>query len=510
MSSSQECSTSRRPWEHLKRANIAPRPARTRLTEYAIQPKKTRARKPKVRSGCISCKIRRVKCDEGKPTCQRCKCLSQLEASLCRCLTTNPCLCHETTNIEPIGQKASLKCDGYGSKPLHTSPNPIKIATSVVPGRPLGRPLLPRRNPWPAVFDRQDVIYFDLFQTQLVYDLSGYSCSDFWSRIVLCESMIDKCVLELALAIGALSTAVTLASQLRDQPSLSKCPSALHPWTAEVMANDHHKAAVCHYVKALTLFRSRVKAGTAMLSPRSVLIISVLFITFEMLQGDMKTVDGLITSSINLLKGTLKLYRQDARSNHNAQSTPRAEEDDMEDIEHLLPLISIMSGYTPFLISQSANIQLWDTSRGHDLPDVGQSSIAKLQTQWSKFYTRTAAFIGRALAIQMQATTPPLAAEERQRVLIAQLNVWEAELDSWLAKSKAYGEPAQRTLQVMQIQHLKLLICVSSCLDATELAFDAREADFHTLLMRCAIFLHEARPTYYSRSTRPSSARWVW
>jgi len=54
---------------------------------------------------------------------------------------------------------------------------------------------------------------------------------------------------------------------------------------------------------------------------------------------------------------------------------------------------------TGLLQSQSANIQLWDTGRGHDLPDVSLSSIARLQTHWSKFYARAAAFIGHGLAI---------------------------------------------------------------------------------------------------------------
>jgi hypothetical protein len=308
--------------------------------------------------------------------------------------------------------------------------------------------------------------------------------------------MTDECVLESALAIGALSTAVTFASQIHDQASLSKRPSALRPWTAKPMVNDHHKAAVFHYVKALSLFRSRVEAGTAMRSPRSVLIMSMLFITFEMLQGDMKTIDGLITSSINLLKDTLRLYRQDACAIKTIQSSTRVKEDDMEDIEHLLPFISIMGGHTPFLISQSANIQLWDTSKGHDLPNAGRSSIGKLQTQWSKFYTRAAAFMGRAVALQLQAITPPPAVEEEQQVLIAQLNVWETELGWWLAKSKAHGDFTRRSLQVMEIQHLMLYICICSCLDATQMAFDAHEADFHTLIARCARFLQEARPSY--------------
>ena len=34
--------------------------------------KRSRASKPKVRTGCLTCKIRRVKCDEGKPACQKC------------------------------------------------------------------------------------------------------------------------------------------------------------------------------------------------------------------------------------------------------------------------------------------------------------------------------------------------------------------------------------------------------------------------------------------------------
>jgi hypothetical protein len=35
--------------------------------------KRIRAKKPKVRTGCFTCKARRIKCDEGKPTCKRCE-----------------------------------------------------------------------------------------------------------------------------------------------------------------------------------------------------------------------------------------------------------------------------------------------------------------------------------------------------------------------------------------------------------------------------------------------------
>lgn len=35
--------------------------------------RRSRASKPKVRTGCLTCKARRIKCDEGKPECKRCK-----------------------------------------------------------------------------------------------------------------------------------------------------------------------------------------------------------------------------------------------------------------------------------------------------------------------------------------------------------------------------------------------------------------------------------------------------
>lgn len=40
--------------------------------ELIVAPKRTRASTSKVRTACITCKARRVKCDEGKPICQRC------------------------------------------------------------------------------------------------------------------------------------------------------------------------------------------------------------------------------------------------------------------------------------------------------------------------------------------------------------------------------------------------------------------------------------------------------
>ncbi|CAG9984358.1 unnamed protein product [Clonostachys byssicola] len=442
---------------------IAPRPAG--ITPIApLQPKKRRASKPKVRTGCVSCKIRRVKCDEQKPTCERCS-------------------------------KDGFSCDGYGGHPHGTS-----TVKATMPRWP--RPHW--RNPHPSRLIRQDdAQYFDFFRGQLVYELSGYSHSEFWLRIVPCESTLDKCALESVLAIGALSTAIRLAPHLSAQST--RRPSALHPWSAIVMANVHHEAAVRHYIKALALFRSRLEAEMNKASPRSLLIVSLLLITFELLQGDMKSADSLITRSINLLKHTLKLHRQEGLAQQ--VQTPRSSEDDLEDMEHLLPLISIMGGYTPFLLSQSSNIQLWDTTCGRVLPNCGQPSISKLDIQWNKFHARAVAFIGVTMKFQTLPLPQQRDTEEQRNLILAQLRVWQIELDSWCGE-RTCDEPSRvRTLQIMQIQRQTLLICISCCLDATDMMYDDFEAEFDILLARCVEYLRESRPTYlFTLSTSILSA----
>jgi Fungal Zn(2)-Cys(6) binuclear cluster domain len=37
-----------------------------------LENKKKRVGRPKVKTGCITCKVRRVKCDENRPECCRC------------------------------------------------------------------------------------------------------------------------------------------------------------------------------------------------------------------------------------------------------------------------------------------------------------------------------------------------------------------------------------------------------------------------------------------------------
>ncbi|KAH6704254.1 hypothetical protein BKA61DRAFT_618217 [Leptodontidium sp. MPI-SDFR-AT-0119] len=51
-----------------------------------LAPKRTRESTSKVRTGCSTCKARRVKCDEAKPICRRCA----VGSRKCEYITTRP------------------------------------------------------------------------------------------------------------------------------------------------------------------------------------------------------------------------------------------------------------------------------------------------------------------------------------------------------------------------------------------------------------------------------------
>ena len=122
--------------------------------------KRARASKPKVRSGCITCKIRRVKCDEAKPACGKCVATGR-------------------------------KCDGYGSK---TGEHHQMIDAIMVPSLSS----LQVRQPGNGLEMRA----VEHFRLQTAPALSFFHNSSFWSHIVLQTGFYEPAVLHAAAAVS--------------------------------------------------------------------------------------------------------------------------------------------------------------------------------------------------------------------------------------------------------------------------------------------------------------------
>ncbi|KAL5353945.1 hypothetical protein ACLOAV_000030 [Pseudogymnoascus australis] len=210
--------------------------------------KKTRASKPKVKTGCKTCKLRGVKCDEAKPICRR-------------CISTG------------------RTCDGYGIwggggnaygsiTPLPASPSPTSTRT------------LPLRG----AITQHEQRAFEYFAHRTSRKLPGIFDSHFWSSLVFQASARDPAVLHALIALGA----VDLGKATRELTCAAE------------RVRGYERVALVQYNKAIASlgvhFKSRDRDAM-----RVALITCMLFICIELLRERFKTANNHLNNGLKLL-----------------------------------------------------------------------------------------------------------------------------------------------------------------------------------------------------------------
>ncbi|KAB8576179.1 hypothetical protein FH972_025707 [Carpinus fangiana] len=153
------------------------------------------ARARKVKTGCFTCKARRVKCDEEKPYCRRCS-------------------------------SSGRKCDGYFST---TSLNYERRSEPTA-----ALSILPNGT-------EQEKKYFRLYHVRTIDSICAYFGSYFWSTLIPQVSIREPSVQHALLALSALHESIALPSG-HNQLRLRTSPSTIF--------------AVGHYNKAIALLTS--------------------------------------------------------------------------------------------------------------------------------------------------------------------------------------------------------------------------------------------------------------
>ncbi|PVH71993.1 hypothetical protein DL98DRAFT_612583, partial [Cadophora sp. DSE1049] len=137
--------------------------------ELSTRQQMYRTKKPKVKTGCLTCKARHLKCDETKPSCSRC--------------------------LKSIGT-----CTGYIGPPKATSS--WSSPRSIIP-----RPSHLVKQPCVAVSfsDEKESYFFNVFLHETAADLSGVFKSCFWDHILIQESSHQNFVRYAITSIAALN-----------------------------------------------------------------------------------------------------------------------------------------------------------------------------------------------------------------------------------------------------------------------------------------------------------------
>ncbi|KAH7392989.1 hypothetical protein BKA66DRAFT_317530 [Pyrenochaeta sp. MPI-SDFR-AT-0127] len=143
-----------------------------------------RAWKPKNRTGCKTCKIRKVKCDEEKPHCKRCTTTGRT------CDGYDPNFRPPPSIAPTTSQNARSTVHGYLSPQTNhqiiRSPSPIYLAPAL------------HLN---TIEERES---FEFFTSHAVSSLRGFLESSFWQREILQAAHRDPAIQHCVIALGAM------------------------------------------------------------------------------------------------------------------------------------------------------------------------------------------------------------------------------------------------------------------------------------------------------------------
>ncbi|KAH8649481.1 hypothetical protein BGZ60DRAFT_201347 [Tricladium varicosporioides] len=252
-----------------------------RVKVYPEPVNRKRAKKPKVRTGCRTCKVRRVKCDEQKPHCKKC-----LAFGVTCDGYVNPT---PASTIRPIQSKGSLDSP---LPLLHPTPEYI-LSILAMPARAL-------------CSDPTSHQYFQYFLSSTLADLSGTSKEPFFHRVLPQACVNEPALLSLTVSLGA----------------ISKAKSSPTP-----LATTHHDFAIVNYSKALRKIQEAIKSRREPDATRIALISSLIIFCFESVHGDRGLAVLHMEAALKLMKKRLQTWKATYSQVDKSSSVPNMEYD---------------------------------------------------------------------------------------------------------------------------------------------------------------------------------------
>ncbi|OTA99652.1 hypothetical protein M426DRAFT_253954 [Hypoxylon sp. CI-4A] len=435
------------------------------LIDRPQKPTKRRVSHAKVRTGCATCKHRRVKCDERKPLCGRC-------------------------------EKSGYECAGYQDpnlKSSNESPRPTRKPAGLSVLRPKSFYSLTSTSSrqWPTDFilpvslspnylDDQDIPFFERFKSQVATEISTWCVGDYW-RHILSEVMHDECIRHAALALTAMLLAVERFSD------------STNPSYATLIQCKEGQMALRHYNKAISLCREQLMGGITNATLRSNLTSTFLFSLVEMVQGNMTTVDRIMVNGTMLLQDALSAEAPSKGSAPSRQPT-QIWDDELWHMKRSFDKLTIMYGLSPFFTRQSEVYTLiTPTDRYSEIPD-DETPIPAARSWWSSFQNDVGLFI-------MSVRCGKVVSSEYMESVLAQkskflriLHEWMLTLDVLLEKNRV--QPAFHHLSIMKAAALVDIIFLSCFLDRSDLSYDEHLPTFQEIIQICRRFVPEKPPAH--------------
>ncbi|RDW73279.1 hypothetical protein BP6252_07186 [Coleophoma cylindrospora] len=413
-------------------------------------PKRKKASAPKVRSGCKT--LRRIKCDEGKPTCLKCS------------IYGRPCggYSQDTENKAP---KTSLLLP----KQTYSANLPLVYSPGACPQE-----------------SGQDWHYFEHYRDSTAFSVAGSYDPALWNNVVLQAAEQEPSLKRMLRALAALDLT----------PATTR---GLYSWNFSGSADDpheHHRYALREYGKALRETRDRVLQGQSNL--RTSLIFSHLSIAIETFHGNFEPALAQVYNATRLLDDsgfTEKSYLESTSKPNPATGV----EDELAQMFYALSFIAMT--FTPDIIPVQVHLK-----RKNDHEEtVAQMPSTFDSVRQAIFYMRVIArrcshFQAASWMFDESQTGPPNpgaylgfmdrvsnavvpeAFEEQQKYL-QDLERWNSAVAPLAQHSHTpAGREYRGAIALLQLHSVGTYINVSSALTADELFYDVLIPQFQSMV----------------------------
>lgn len=408
----------------------------------------------KVRSGCATCKKvrtnrclgreegltlnkRHVKCDERRPPpCFRC----EKSGLYCEYVESR------------VGERAKTPKKANDLRICAIQPARTCISDPAILHVPSCDDLKPHQK-----------LYLEMYCHRVASQLP---CPQFWLRTVLRESERDDSVRACLVALGALSQALSEKSRWRKSKSdqTNKCGNSSN--------NDNSgQAAVRHYTQSLAKFRTQLASEGLQMAPRNILIVTLLFAVFELMQGNIKSADTLMMNGILLLRSHLAIF------NNNPSEFSRIansiDDEGVREAEFLLPRMAATNSFGGEFgppLNDFRYVLATQTAISSMAPP-DNFSVKDIALSWDACITCSQMWVYRTAlkAVQEEAGTRESFREMHQQLLVHE--------DAWLRliRRKRLHETDGNQESILKIVQacIKLSCIIGKCyLDTTEMVWD--------------------------------------
>ncbi|KAI9147338.1 hypothetical protein HJFPF1_12357 [Paramyrothecium foliicola] len=254
----------------------------------------------------------------------------------------------------------------------------------------------------------------------------------FWSHTLLRECTLDSCVVDAVVGIGALSRARHDGLHPKPHHKLQRFgpQSCMHYYTA-----------LRHYTRAVAEFRRRVEnISHTPLPPRTLLIFTITFSIFELLQGNTGAFDSLISNGLQLFSNPD--HPPDRKEQQQQQQswaiTPALDDAEIYDAQCFLARTATWSAiFSPMyprsrqvIASRAVLYKLGDLP-----PDRQTTSVADFWRTWWQFVTMAVIWhlrVQTLYASNCLEASILLELEEEQHLLLKRTELWADETQARL------------------------------------------------------------------------------